>query len=117
MSFNANATGKVNQYGEFLAREECTRKTREIPQSLATTEDNGTKVVKGGTPYPSNDGNCIGFVYEDTDVTTGNMPGSVVLKGNVYEAKLPVALDASAKTALIALGFVFETEGAVTRPY
>ena len=116
MSFIASGTGKVNQYGHFLAREECTRKTREIPQSLATTENDGTKVVKSGTPYPSNDGNCVGFVYEDTDVTTGNMPGSVVLKGNVYEAKLPVELAGAAKTALEALGFVFETEPTVTRP-
>lgn len=115
MSFITSGTGKVNQYGHFLAREECTRKTREIPQSLAVDENDG-KVVKSGTPYPSNDGNCIGFVYEDTDVTTGNMPGSVVLKGNVYEALLPVALNGAAKTALEALGFVFETIPTTTRP-
>ena len=116
MSFYINdESSKAYLPGHFLSREECTRKTREIPQSLATTV-NGAKYVKMGTPFPSNDGNCYGLVYEDVDVTSGNMPGSVVLKGNVYENRLPVALNGAAKTALQNLGFVFETEPTVTRP-
>ena len=101
--------------GYFLDREECTRKTREIPQSLATTV-NGVKYVKMGTPFPANDGTCVGLVYEDVDVTSGNMPGSVVLKGDVIEDRLPVALESAAKTALINAGFKFVTEPAVVRP-
>lgn len=90
MSFNGSTNGKTYAPGFFLAHEECERKTREIPESLATVEDNGTKYVKMGTAFPSNDANAIGIVYEDVDVTTGNMPGSVVLKGVVYEDRLPV---------------------------
>ena len=117
MSFyRSDNTSKVYLPGFFLDREECTRKTREIPTTLATTEPNGTKYVKCGTPYPSNDGNCVGLVYEDVDVTSGNMPGSVVLKGDVIESRLPVALNGAAKTALINAGFVFVTEPSVTRP-
>ena len=108
--------GKVYAPGYFLAHEECVRRTKEISQSGATTAADGSKYVKMGTPWPSNDGNAVGLVYEDVDVTNGNMPGSVVMGGRVYEGRLPVELNGSAKTALIALGFVFETEPSVTRP-
>ena len=73
--------GKAYEAGYFLAHEECTRETREIPQSMATTLSNGAKYVKMGTPYPSNDANAVGIVYEDVDVTNGNAAGSVVTRG------------------------------------
>lgn len=85
--------GKIYAPGYFLAHEECERKTKTIPQTMATTADNGTKYVKMGTVFPSNDGGAIGIVYEDVDVTTGNMPGSVVTKGTVYEGRLAEAVD------------------------
>jgi len=78
--------------GYFLAHEECTRKTKTIPASLGTAAGN-TKFVKMGTIFPSNDANAIGIVYEDVDVTTGDMPGSVVTKGEVYEGRLADAVD------------------------
>lgn len=74
--------------GWFLATEECERKTRQIAQIGAETLDNGNKIVRMGTIYPSNDGNAEGIVYEDIDVTSGDMPGSVVLSGTVYEDRL-----------------------------
>lgn len=82
--------GVVYAPGYFLNHEECTRKTKEIPQTLATTVANGSKYVPMGTIYPSNDANAIGIVYEDVDVTTGNMPGSVVLQGEVIEDRLAI---------------------------
>lgn len=108
--------GKTYNAGYFLAHEECVRKTHEVTQSMATTESDGSKYVKAGTIYPSNDTNAIGIVYEDVDVTNGNMPASIVEKGVVIESKLPVALDSDAKTALGALGFVFVAEGEAVRP-
>lgn len=118
MSFTQNdTTSKVYAPGYFLAHEECVRVTKQISQTGATALANGAKYVKMGTPYPSNDAQAIGFVYEDVDVTTGNMPGSVVTKGVVIEDRLPVTLAAAAKTALEAKGFTFVTETAVTRPY
>lgn len=117
MSFiGAVEQGKTYAPGFFLAHEECVRETREIPQAGATTADNGGKYVKMGTPFPSNDNKIIGIVYEDVDVTTGNMPGSVVTKGVVYKDRLPVTLADAAKTALEAKGFVFLEEPSVTRP-
>lgn len=117
MSFIADGTsGKVYAPGYFLAHEECERKTRTIPQSLATTVGE-TKYVKMGTIFPANGATAEGIVYEDVDVTTGNMPGSVVLSGVVYLNRLPVAPVEAAKTALEAKGFTFiTTEPAVTRP-
>lgn len=118
MSFiGAVEQGKVYAPGWFLAHEECVRETREIAQSGATTAANGGKYVKMGTIYPSNDANAVGLVYEDVDVTTGNMPGSVVTGGVVYEDRLPVALETAAKNALIAKGFTFiSSSPSVTRP-
>ena len=54
---------------------------------------NGAKYVKMGTIYPANNATAVGIVYEDVDVTTGDMPGSVVTKGVIYEDRLPEAVD------------------------
>lgn len=115
--------GKVQQGqtyapGWFLANnEDCTRETRQISQTGATTGENGAKYVRMGTVYPANDNTAEGIVYEDVDVSTGDMPGSVVTAGTVYDDRLPVALATAAKTALTGKGFTFKTSPAVTRPY
>ena len=93
MSFIKNSnTARVFAPGYFLAAdaENCTRDTREMKQTDATTLSDGTKIVKMGTAYPANDGTAEGIVYEDIDVTSGNMPGSIVTKGIVYEDRLAV---------------------------
>ena len=110
--------GTVYAPGWFLAHEECERKTREIAQSGATTAGNGGKYVKMGTFYPANSSSTVeGIVYEDVDVTNGNAPGSVVLKGTVYLDRLPVAPASGVQAALEAKGFKFiATSPAVTRP-
>lgn len=116
MSFIGASEKGVYAPGWFLAHEECVRETRTIPQTGATTAEDGAKYVKMGTVFPSNDASAEGIVYEDVDVTTGNMPGSVVTKGVVYTDRLPVEIDQAAKTALEGKGFTFVTESAVTRP-
>ena len=94
MSFIAHDTNsKVYAPGYFLAHEECVRVTKEIAQAGAETTEEGGKYVPMGTVYPANNNTAIGIVYEDVDVTTGNMPGSVVTKGVVYEDRLPEAVD------------------------
>ncbi len=118
MSFIGNVQkGQTFAPGYFLAHEECVRKTRQIPQAGAKTATNGAKYVPMGTIYPANDATAEGIVYEDVDVTTGDMPGSVVLSGTVYEDRLPVTIAEAAKTALTGKGFTFITSPAVTRPY
>lgn len=102
--------GKVYAPGYFLAHEECERKTRQIAQSGATTAANGGKYVKMGTFYPANDSSVVeGIVYEDVDVTNGNMPGSVVTKGVVYLDRLPASPESGVQSALEGKGFTFIT--------
>lgn len=121
MSFIQDEKGITYTPGYFIANgdERITRVTKTIAQEGATETADGTKYVKAGTAYPSNDGNAIGILYEDVDVTTGNMPGSVIIGGaTIIEDRLPVALAGAAKSALEALGFKFVASApAVTRPY
>lgn len=121
MSFIGEGTqGKVYAPGYFLAHEECERKTRQINQNHAqvVTGADGSKHVPMGAFYPANSSSTVeGIVYEDVDVTTGNMPGSVVLKGTVYLDRLPAAPASGVQAALEAKGFKFVTTApAVTRP-
>lgn len=110
--------GKIYAPGWFLANnEECTRLTQTIDSTDGRVVTVGTgKYLPMGSIWPANGATAKGIVYEDVDVTEGNMPGSVVMQGKVYENRLPETVNADAKTALQALGFVFLTEGGVTRP-
>lgn len=119
MSFIGNVEkGTLHEAGWFLESEVgVVRKTRQISTTGATTAANGGNYVPMGTIWPSNDANAEGIVYEDVDVSTGDMPGSVVMEGRVYSDRLPVAMAAAAKTALEGKGFRFFTSPAVTRPY
>jgi hypothetical protein len=118
MSFiERNATvGKTYAPGWFLAHEECVRETRQIPQSGATSA-NGGKYQKMGYFYPANNSSTVeGILYEDVDVTSGDMPGSVVTKGVVYLNRLPAAPESGVQAALEAKGFKFINESDVVRP-
>lgn len=119
MSFiGTTQKGQCYAPGWFLANnEDCTRVTRQISQTGATAGADGSKYVKMGTVYPANDATAEGIVYEDIDVTSGDMPGSVVTAGTVYEDRLAVTLAEAAKTALAGKGFTFLQAPAVTRPY
>ena len=93
MSFISKTQGKGYEAGYFLANnEDVTRETREASanSALVVTEANGTKYLPAGTAYPTNDGSAIGIVYEDVDVSDGNMPASIVTKGEVYEDRLAI---------------------------
>lgn len=93
MSFIAEKKGQGYEPGYFLKDDEnCVRETRQFAtnSALVKTADNGGKYVPMGTAYPTNDGNAIGITYEDVDVTYGDMPGSVVTKGEVVEDRLAI---------------------------
>lgn len=60
-----------------------------VPVSMATSPDeNGRKIVKAGTPFPSNDENCLGYLLDDVDVTQGDAPGTYVYEGDIDNKKL-----------------------------
>lgn len=121
MSFIASKQGGTYAPGWFLAdAENVERVTQQISASHANakTDTDGGKHVPMGSVWPSNDTHAKGILYEDVDVSTGDMPGSVVISGVVYKDRLAVSLDNQAKTSLEKLGFKFlDTAPAVTRPY
>lgn len=115
MSFiDETRKGVVYAPGYFLGHEECTRETREMPTTLAVTAGDGSKYVPMGTIYPANDATAEGIVYEDVDVTTGDMPGSIVTSGFVFPARMRVVPTTVAINAMT--GITFVDEPAVTRP-
>lgn len=111
-------TGKGFNAGYFLVDDEnCTRVTAQISASHAAvvTRADGTKYVPAGSIIPSNNSAAVGILYEDTDVTTGDMPGSIVTAGVVYKDRLPVVVDSDAASAMT--GIQFDTyEPTITRP-
>lgn len=119
MSFIRNKAGSGYAPGWFLAEAECLRETREISQSHSQVVTSGAaKHVPMGAFWPANDSSTVkGIVFEDVDVSSGNMPGSVVTKGTVYLDRLPASPESGVQSALEALGFKFyATSPAVTRP-
>lgn len=118
MSFTQNEQNIGYKPGFFLAHEECTRETRTIPANHAQviTKADGSKYVPAGAVFPANDETAVGLLYEDVDVTTGNMPGSVVTAGTIYKDRLPAAPVANALTAMKNI-IVYDAAPAITRPY
>ena len=98
MSFNQNTNGRGYAPGYFLAVADCDRETVQVDATHAqvVTLPNGTKIVPAGAVVPSNDGYAKGLLYEDVEVTTGPMPGSLVTRGTVYEDRLPAAIESLA---------------------
>lgn len=55
-----------------------------VPQSAVSSADaNGEQDCSGGTPWPSNDDECLGYLLEDVEVTQGDAPGTYVYQGTV----------------------------------
>lgn len=105
------------QPGWFLASADCRRETVQVAQNHAAvvTKADGSKYVPAGAAVPSNDGNAKGLLYEDVDVTTGAMPGSLVTEGVVYEDRLPATVVSAAKAVLTGITFISNAP-AITRP-
>lgn len=99
--------------GYFLESEVgVVRKTRQIKAADAVTVGD-EKYVLAGSLY--SEGSEVGIVYEPVNVTSGDMPGSVVLAGRVYKDKLPTATASGVESAEgITL---IDSSPAVTRPY
>ena len=117
MSFVQNKQNVGYAPGYFLASADCVRETVEVPANHAqvVTIADGAKYVPAGAVIPSNDGNAKGILYEDVDVTTGAMPGSLVTEGAIYEDRLPAAIQSSAKAVLTGIRMITASP-AVIRP-
>ena len=117
MSFNQNSNGRGYAPGYFLADADCDRETVQVDatHSQVVTLANGCKIIPAGAVVPSNDGYAKGILYEDVEVTTGPMPGSLVTRGAVYEDKLPAAIESTAEAVLTGIK-VITTSPAIVRP-
>ena len=73
-----------------------------VPQSMGTVVD-GKKIVKAGTPFPSNDDKALGVMLHDVDVTQGDAAGTYVYEGVIDPDKLQeknVTIELSAQKAM-----------------
>ena len=59
-----------------------------VPSSMGIVTDYGKKVVKAGTPFPSNNSSCLGYLLHDVDVTHGDAPGTYIFEGSIDNKKL-----------------------------
>lgn len=59
-----------------------------VPSSGVDADDTGKKIVKAGTPFPSNDASCKGYLLHDVDVTQGDAPGTYIYEGSIDNKKL-----------------------------
>ena len=55
---------------------------------VTSADTNGMKIVPAGTPFPSNDAECKGYLLHDVDVTMGDAPGTYVYQGTIDWEKL-----------------------------
>ena len=113
MSFIQSGAARGCEAGAFLESEVgLVRKTRLIKAEKGTA-CGARKLVPAGSLYE--DGDEKGIVYEDVDVTSGDMPGSVVLAGRVYKDRLPQETQPGLEGAA---GFTLvEASPATERPY
>jgi hypothetical protein len=71
-------------------------------------EENGRRVARRGMIYPSNDGEAIGVLLAERDVTLGDAESALLVHGLVFAERLPEAPSAEAKEALQLVLFVSE---------
>ena len=109
----------INRPNFFASERSLVLKTYTFSKDNAqvVTED-GRKIIKHGTVYPSDSASAIGIVYGDVDVTEGDNAGSLMVAGHYLENKLASgSITSEAKTALSAKGLFASTEPEVVRPY
>lgn len=77
-------------------------------ESVTADETTGKKIVKAGTPLPTNDADALGLLFKDADVTDGDKAVSLVYEGDVSIAKLAangITVDDTAKAVLPRITF------------
>ena len=62
-----------------------------VKESTVEADSNGNKIVKAGTPFPSDDGSCKGYLLHDVDVTHGDAAGTYIYEGSIDNKKLTKA--------------------------
>lgn len=73
-----------------------------VPATMGV-DDGGRKIVKAGTPFPSDDASCLGLLLYTVDVTGGDAAGAYVYEGVIDPEKLTesgVTVSDAAKKAM-----------------
>ena len=101
----------------FLASEVGLRlvSTTAKTSNAAVVTENGRKIIKAGTVYPSNDASAKGIIFQDVDVTDGAKAAPLMVGGYYYSDK--ITIDSTAIEALKGKGLYGEAEPTATRPY
>jgi hypothetical protein len=76
-----------------------------FPQTFDDTDptvviENGRKLIKAGTIWPSNGSLARGVIFYDCDVTDGTATGAVLFKAAIKISKIPAPPTTAARTAL-----------------
>ena len=87
----------------FLASENFQAFTTHVP-SNSPLAVNG--VIKAGTVFPANDTTAKGILLHDVNLKNGDNVASLIVEGYILETRLPVTVDAAAKTALKDIRFL-----------
>lgn len=106
VEYNINTYGSSKGILVFPDHYVAVAQVFEKGHALAVTTPEGRKIIKAGTPYPSNDANAIGLVFNDLDVTDGDRTGAILIHGFVATAKLPVIVSADARAAMRGIHFL-----------
>lgn len=97
LSINEYATGKgILQYPNAYEAFPQTIK----PTDPTVVEENGHKLIKAGTIWPSNDEHAEGVVLNTTDVTNGEAQVALLYMGTVNVKRLPAKPETFAQAAL-----------------
>lgn len=95
-----------------------TLKTHQYNSADVVAGSDGRKLVKSGAVISATVNSSTvyyGIAYKDIDVTDGDLEGSIMVGGRVYENRLPATLTQAQKTGLEAIGFIFDVAPQVTR--
>lgn len=87
----------------FLASENFQAFTTHVPSTSPLAVDG---VIKAGTVFPSNDASAKGILLHDVNLRNGDNVASLIIAGYILESRLPVVVDAAAKTALKDITFL-----------
>lgn len=86
-----------------------------IPKASAAggivVQENGRFIVKAGTVYPSNDNKAQGLIFQDYDVTDGDVTAALMIHGFVRGDRLPANIETTAAAVMPGI-FVLKKVGA-----
>lgn len=75
-----------------------------IPKASAAggivVQENGRFIVKAGTVYPANDNTAQGLIFQDYDVTDGDVTAALMVHGFVRGDRLPANINAAAAAVM-----------------